>query len=257
MIRPGTVIASSAPAGWTHLVLKSKPRLPDDQKKLVNDMTARLAVMVFTACTADVRAETVGGVPQYRLVRLGYGVGTTVKGQDMILTADTEAQLGANLGFIGKRVLSEVSQKQQEMRLVATAATGAVLDTPLFMPRGKVHRKVILRYLFLVDPKTGRLDTLVWRINLDPKGNYEGTEGPIEWLPPQVMIDAVMQVDVSEFHLGIPSERAFAVVNMPPGQKQFEIPAALKTIAAQPRLTSEQARLLDNTLRDLIARAAR
>src|SRR5438309_144141 len=49
MIRPGTVIGQQDPAGWTHLVLKSWPRLPDDQHKLVNEMTARLAVTFFTA----------------------------------------------------------------------------------------------------------------------------------------------------------------------------------------------------------------
>jgi hypothetical protein len=256
-IRPGTVIDRQAPTGWTHLVLKSHPRLPDEQKKKVNEMTARLAVMVFTTITADVEPEVVQGVKQFRLARLGFGVGTTVRGKDTILTPATESQYGADLGFLGRRVLGEVCAKQQEMRLIASSATAAIVDTPLFMPRGAVHRKVILRYLFLVDPRTGRLDTLVWRIDLDARGNYEAATGAVEWLPPQLMVDAAMEVDVNEFHLGIPSERAFAVTSMPPGQQQFAIPPAVQAIAGQPRLTADQARLLDATFRDLIARAAR
>ena len=205
LIRPGTVIGSQAPAGWTHLVLKSWPRLPDNQKKLVNEMTARLAVTFFTATTADVVAEDVQGARQFRLSRLGFGVGSRVRGRDMILSPATEAQLGADLGFIGRQVLGEVCQRQQEIRLVAASTTAAIVDTPVFMPRGRGHRKAILRYVFLVDPRTGRLDTLVWRIDLDPRGSYEGAVGAIEWLPPRLMVDAVLQVDVREFRLGIPS----------------------------------------------------
>jgi hypothetical protein len=256
-IRPGTIVGQQAPAGWTHLVAKSWPRLPDDQKRLVNEMTARLAVMFFTAITADVAAEDVQGVRQFRLARLGFGTGTRVRGQDMIVTPATETQLGADLGFFGRRVLAEVAQRQQEMRLVAHSPTAALIDTVLFMPRGPVHRKVILRYAFLVDPQTGRLDTLVWRIDLDARGAYEGAVGAIEWLPPGLMVDAVMQVDAREFHLGVPSERAFAVVNLPSGQQRLDFPADLKAIAGLPRLTAEQARLLDAGLREQIARMAR
>jgi hypothetical protein len=256
LIRPGTVIGPQAPSGWTHLVLKSWPRLPHDQKKLVNEMTARLSVAFFTATTADVVAEEVQGIRQFRLARLGFGVGTRVRGQDMIVSPTTEAQLGADLGFIGRQVLTEVCQRQQEIRLVAGSATAAVVDTPLFMPRGHGHRKVILRYVFLVDPRTGRLDTLVWRIDLDARGDYEGAVGAIEWLPPQLMVDAVMQVDGREFRLGIPSERAFAVTSLPTG-RQLGFPAALRALAGRPQLAPEEARLLVAGLRDQMAQAAR
>jgi hypothetical protein len=256
LIRPGTMIGHKAPAGWTHLVLKSWPRLPDDQKKLVNEMTARLAVAFFTATTADVATEDVQGVRQYRLARLGFGVGTRVRGRDLIVSPAAEAQLGAGLGFFARQVLAEVCERQQEIRLVAASATAAIVDTPLFMPRGHGHRKVILRYVFLVDARTGRLDTLVWRIDLDGRGNYEGATGAIEWLPPNLMVDAVMQVDVREFHLGIPSERAFAVTSLPPGQP-LDFSAALQTTASRPRLTAEHARLLEAGLRDRIAQASK
>jgi hypothetical protein len=256
LIRPGTVIGKPAPAGWTHLVLKSWPRLPDDQKKLVNEMTARLAVAFFTATTANVVTEDLQGIRRFRLARLGFGVGTRVRGQDMIVSPATEAQLGAGLGYFARQVLAEVCARQQEIRLVTASSTAAIVDTPLFMPRGHVHRKVILRYAFLVDPRTGRLDTMVWRINLDVRGNYEGAAGAIEWLPPNLMVDAVMQVDVREFHLGIPSERAFAVTSLPPGQP-LDFPSALQAIAGCPRLTAEHARLLEAGLRDRIILTSR
>ena len=191
----------------------------------------------------------VQGAQQFRLARLGFGVGSTVRGQDMVLSPTTEAQLGANIGFLANRVLAEICQKQQEIRLVAASPIGAIVDTPLFMPRGTAHRKTILRYAFLVDAATGRLETLVWRIDLDAAGNYKGAVGAIEWLPPNMMVDAVMQVDVREFTLGVPSERAFAVIAVPPGQQRFNIPDGLQAIAGQPRFTADQARALDGGLR--------
>jgi hypothetical protein len=252
MITPGTVIEKSAPKGWTHLVLKSQPRLPDEEKRKVSDLHARLATMVFTATAASVEKQPDG---RYRLARLGLGVGVNIGGQDVIVSPDTQARLGAGLKLFARQVLSAVYEKQKACRLVAVGPTLAVLDTPAFMPRGGGHAPVVMRYVFLVDAASGRLDTLVWRIDTDGKGGYDGAAGMIEWLPPNKMIDAEMQVDPSEITLGVPSERAFAVKRIPEGKRQFSIPEGLRAVAGTARLTSEQAGQLTQGLRDLIATA--
>jgi hypothetical protein len=252
LITPGTVIEKSAPKGWTHLVLKSKPSLPADQKRRVGEMTARLATMTFMSTVASVEPYGTGAERRYRLAKLGVGVGVNIDGKDVIVSPDTQRQLGANLGLLARQVLSGIYEKQKTIRLVAVGPTLAVMDTPAFMPRGKGHAPVILRYVFLVDARTGQLDTLVWRIDTDGRGGYDGTVGMIEWLPPAKMIDAVMQVDPDEFRLGIPSERAFAVRSIPAGQRQFSIPDGLRASAGAARLTSEQAGKLTQALRDMI-----
>jgi hypothetical protein len=112
-----------------------------------------------------------------------------------------------------------------------------------------------MRYVFLVDAKTGQLDTVVWRIDTDGKGGYDGTAGMIEWLPPNKMVDAELQVDLGEFTLGVPSERGFAVKRIPEGKRQFSIPEGLRTVAGTARLTSEQAGKLTQGLRDMLAAA--
>jgi hypothetical protein len=255
LIRPGTEVGTTAPAGWTHLVLKSRPRLPEGERRLVSESTAGYAAMVFTTTAAAVVAEGRAGAPRYRLARIGLGVGLTIAGRDVVVSPDTQQRLGANLGLAGRLVLSGVYDKQREVRLVGASATGAVLDTPAFMPRGRGHAAVVLRYVFLVDPLTGRLDTLVWRIDLDRRGNYEGAVGAIEWLAPNALVDAVLKVDLNEFTLGVPSERAFAVTHIPEGQKQFAIPESLRGAAGAARLPADMARRLDGSLRALIAQA--
>ena len=55
--------------------------------------------------------------------RIGFGVGTRVRRQDMIVSPATEAQLGAGLGFFARQVLAEMCDRQQEIRLVAASAT--------------------------------------------------------------------------------------------------------------------------------------
>src|SRR5688572_18067701 len=72
-ITPGTVIDKQQPEGWSHLVLKSQPRLSEETKKKVNGPTARLAVILFTTTTADVKSEQVGAQKKYYLHRIGVG----------------------------------------------------------------------------------------------------------------------------------------------------------------------------------------
>jgi hypothetical protein len=255
LIEPGTVIERSAPRGWSHLILKSQPSLPESQRRLVSDNYARLATFVFTATAAHVEADGAGPARRYRLARLGYGVGVNIDGKDVIVSPDTQARLGANLGFLAGRVLAGVCEKQNLIRLVAAGPTAAVVDTPAFMPRGRGHAAVVMRYVYLVDARTGKLDTLVWRIDTDGRGGYDGATGFIEWLPPNKMVDAKMQVDLSEFRLGIPSEKAFAVTSIPTGQRQFSIPDGLRAVAGAPKLTGEEATRLIATLREMIRTA--
>src|SRR5262245_9727840 len=73
LIQPGTVIERSAPKGWSHLVLKSQPSLPEDQRRQVSEMTARLATMVFTTTLVHVEADRASKDRRFRLARIGLG----------------------------------------------------------------------------------------------------------------------------------------------------------------------------------------
>jgi len=251
-VTPGTAIGNEPPEGWSHLLLKSQPRLSDETKKKVNGPTARLAVLLFTTMTADVKSEQVGNQKKYYLTRLGIGAGTRVKDKNIVIAPDSEKKLGADLGILGRTVLSEINKKQKEIKLVAISRTTAVFDTPAFMEKDRKHQAVTLRYIVLVDENTGKLETLVWRVDRDAKGNNTEANGKIEWLPANKQEDCEMQVDTNEISFGIVKENAFAIKHIPQGQKQFDIPAAVKKEAAAGKLSSDEARALDKAMRELI-----
>ena len=89
-IAPGTVVEPNDHPGWSHLVLKSRPRIRPDQRDKVNDLTARMAAWMVTATLADVKKTESG----YALRAVGVGLGAQAKGKDTVITPDTGAKLG-------------------------------------------------------------------------------------------------------------------------------------------------------------------
>jgi hypothetical protein len=254
-IPPGTVIAKEAPRGWSNLVIKSFPRPGAGDVQQLSQQTTQLASFLFTAILADVRQDqaTRG---HYRLARLGVGMGANVGGRDLIISPETQSRLGANLGFLGRRVLSEAQDKLRAVILVGRSNTMGIVDAQTVMVRGDRHRHVTLRYALLVDADNGRLDTLLWVIDHDQRGGYSGVGSNMEWLPANKQEDCILHVDANEFNaLGIPSDLAFAMNRLPQGEKQIPLPDDLKALAAQPTLTPATARDLETRLHALLGKS--
>ncbi len=255
LIKPGTVIGKEAPKGWSHLVIKSHPRAAAGDVKQMSDGNLKLCSLLFTGIVANVQAEGSGALKRYRLTGLGVGLGTRIKDQDVIITHDD--QQGANLRLLERIVLSKAQEKLQDLTLVARSDTMTIMDAPGVMVRDGKHRPVVLRYAMLVDAKAGGLETLLWLIDRDDKGNYKGVAGDIEWLPPNKMEDCILHVDANEFSLGVPTDNAFAMNRMVQGQKQIAFADDLKAPAGKARLTADLANEMETKLRDALKRAAK
>jgi hypothetical protein len=254
MIRPGTVVTDRAPKGWTHLVIKSYPHISQESLPKVSAMTARMASMLFTAMLAKVEGQRqADGSSRFRLAEVAVGVGTTVKGQEMVLTKATEAQLGAGLGFIDRTVLSGGEDQLKQMSVVARSPSMMILDTPSFMLHEQKHIDVVIRYALLVDPGTGRLTSLAWVLETK-RGADAAPLGPIELLPENLVARCPLHVDTGEFVLGFPTKRAFAVYTPPPGRKKINPPEQTRRLAAKvPPFKPDEAEALERQLRDLAA----
>jgi hypothetical protein len=254
LLPPGTIISDSAPYGWTHLILKSRPVIASGDVERLGPVETRYATFLFMTTVARVAPHKSRFRTTYVLDAVALGLGTTVDGADMVLSPDTQKELGANLGLVFKLILRGAYNKQQEVHLVARSPTFALLDTPALMLRRGHHEDVTFRYAILVDGPTGRLDTLVWL--LDRTAPDEPAPGPMEWLPPGKQEQAPLHVDGSEFKLlGQPGPRAFAVERVPQGERHLSIPADLKGLAAQEQFTSDEAGQLDQALRRLLRSA--
>lgn len=254
-IAPGTVIADRPPEGWSHLILKSQPRIGDATRDQISDFYAPLTELLFTAILADVQsAEDTGGGSSYYLAKVAIGAGTDVGGRDMILSPETQEELGADLGFMQRQTLVGGLKELHRMRCVARSQTAAILDAPgVVLRRGK-HREAVLRYAILVDPKTGRLDTLLWTLESAAADQPAEAVGPIQWLPPNKVVDCELHVDSSGFTLGIPNAMGFAMFELPQGRRTFALPERLNATAAMSPLTAEAAGELQTLLRSLLSR---
>jgi hypothetical protein len=256
LIEPGTEIGEQAPSGWSHLIIRSHPRVAPEDREKVNGLTAQLASFLFTSMTAKVESYRVGEETRYRFVDVGVGFGAPIRGRNTILSPDTQAQLGANLGFFAKQVLSTCYEEQKAGRIICQGDTMAIVDTRVVLDRDGRHRWCVFRHALLVDPRNGAMATMLWPIDLDDSGRrYLDPAGPIEWLAPNRIEDAIMRVDPNQFTLGVPSKTAFAVARMPQGDRQLQFPKPeIAKLLCRQQMNGEAAHATEMWLWEIVRR---
>jgi hypothetical protein len=132
----------------------------------------------------------------------------------------------------------------------------ALLDTHAVMVRDGKHRLAVMRHAILIDPRSGRLETLVWGVELDGQRNYRGVNSHMQWLRANAVDDCQLWVDPGEFTLGIPSDMAFAVPAPPKGRLTVPFTSDLITVAGQSRFTPQSLQALESGLRQALWTAA-
>jgi hypothetical protein len=254
-IPAGTVISNKAPAGWTHLIDKSLPRMHYGDVDQVPKPVQALSGMFFTAMLARVRPPDGRENAVYRLDEVAIAMGTRIGAADVIITPETQKRLGAHLGLLPRVALERGYERLKTVRVAARTNTMAVIDGPAMILRDGRHRPVVLRYAVLVHPRTGELETLMWAIIQDDRGAYLGMISPCEWLPPNQIEERLLHVDAREFVLGLITENAMAIVNICKGRMELAFPPDVKRIAEAARLTDFSARQLEARLWELLAAA--
>lgn len=253
-IEPGTEVDRGPPAGWSHLVIKSLPRVKPSEVSRVptpfgfgRDMVVKQASWMFTAFTANVVPEHQGGHTRYRLRAIGLGLGTKVNGHDRVLTVESAERVGYKLNWIEKQTLETGYKIQDQARVVVHGPSFALLDTPVTFRCGTKNRVVRYRYALLVDTPTGRLETLAWRLG-DAEGCADLTRAVL--LHPNTIDPAELIPDTTMS--GIPNEFWFGVDDLPPHRAEMTIPPELRDRAARTKFTPEDAAELEAALRKLL-----
>jgi hypothetical protein len=255
LLSPGTIVGDRLPEPWTHLIVKSQPRVTAGDVNRVSNTQLRLAGMYFMATLAQVERVDRGGRTSYRLARLASGIGTNVSGRDMIVSPETTGRLGANVGFLGGILLGEMYDKQRAVEVVLRSETLAVYDTPIVIRLNDRNRTLVLRYGIVVDPQSGRLNALAWLIDVDEQQRYLRLVGNMQWLAANKVMDCQLYVDKSEYTLGVPSDNAFACLKIPQGRVQFAInDQQLARLLITKRWTRDEAPTVDAGLRDILRR---
>jgi hypothetical protein len=256
-IPPGTVVGDSPPEGWTHLVVKSLPRVrPGDESKIpriARSQTIGMSRWMFTAFVADVRPETHGRETRHHLRAVALGLGTSVGGRDVVITPDTAERFGVHLDWITRTILTKGYQTQDLAVVVVHGPTFGLVDTPVWFHCGDRNKLVRFRYALLVDSKSGRLDTIAWV--LDPDGKC-GDAATVVLLNPNQINPAELIPDPDGFNsIGIASDSAFGVDCLPPHRVRLTMPPGLRAPGAKTRFAPDEARALEAGLRQLLATA--
>lgn len=239
LLPPGTVIGDCAPAGWTHLILKSHSHVASGDVERMDATLKHLASFLWSALVARVEPAPPTGPPPYRLSAVAFGIGTRINGQDKIISSQAEKQLGANLSFLERLGLSRAEARLGGLMVAARSETMIVIDAPTQMLQEGRHQVVIFRSCLLLDRQTGKIETVTWVVHQDEGGDYLGTSGDMAVLPPDYLEEIPLHVDGREFVLGLITEKALAMPHLTEGRLHLPLPKDVQPIANRKTLSQD------------------
>ncbi len=253
---PGTVVGTSGPEGWSHLVIKSLPRVRSGEEskipRLARSQTVRMTRWMFTVFAADVQPETRGSETRYHLRAIALGLGTSVGGRDVVITPETATAHGIHLDWITRQILTKGYQTQRLAVIVVQGPTFALMDTPVWFRCGDSNKLIRYRYALLVDAVTGRLDVLLWPLDVSSNCSDPGTA---VLLKPNNIDEAELVPDPKGFDvLGIASDSTFGVDRLPVLSDRVTVPSNLHALMTETKFTPDAARILEAGLREAIGK---
>ncbi len=219
-IPPGTRFNKQPPQGWSTIIAFVQGRLASGDFKSVSDTVQYYAKVFNLVMLANAEKGSSGG---YVLDKVAVGFSMKINGVNTVVTSATQAQLGADLSFIGSSVLDGNVEAIKKVQQVARNDASMVIDAPAFMLIDGDHKEMTVRYLVWASPTDGRIGTVVWLLDHSNAGDppvrdYVVAQDTFQFLPANMQEDRVMNVKADRFTLGIPSADAFALVRIPQGR---------------------------------------
>ena len=219
LLTPGTTFelsgnADSTQTRWNHVVLVAKPKISSGATNKIGETIRRAVSTLSLTILATVKHDDNG---TYRLTEVGVGYSVPIRGKPTVVSSQTASQLDAGLSLITRHVLSQNEKQLAKVCVVARSSTLTIFDTPAIMFRDDKHRDYTIRHLCWIDPETGNGATLIWMLGINTTGAMQVMDEPMRVVTTGTVEERSIHVDGSEFLLGIPSERAFALESLPPG----------------------------------------
>jgi hypothetical protein len=215
-IAAGTVVGQRPPRAWSHLVLKSIPRLASGDLETLPRSAFRTATLFRTVILADV-GRSADDPARFVLRKVGIGlcVPDPPKGDVVVRSSRLEA-LGVSLGMVERFVLRTAEAELAKGRLIAAGPTFALCRGPAMMQVGQVHREVEISYAFLVNEHTGTLRVLAWPQEVTKAGLTPPMK--LVELTPNLVFDCRLNVKAERLLGTVPVSWSFAMESPPPGK---------------------------------------
>jgi hypothetical protein len=231
-LQPGLLIGDKPPQGWSHLVLKSLPRLASGEKDSLPNGSAKTAAYFRTVLLANVKPVDVDE-REFELTQIGIGICVPRKGEenDVVVAADRLEALGLHLSWVEKKVLDSLESEMAEGRMIARTPTFSLFRSPAtIVVAGNEHRKVNLNYAFCVGKTTGKLDVLLWTSALEPDNSRAPSK--MVCLKPDPIFDCTMDVRTKKvLGVTVPLTWSFAMSKLPEG-RVLRVPPELGELIA-------------------------
>ncbi len=252
----GTSAEPDASDVFNRVILLARPKISSgDTDALAGSIQSAVSSLVLTIMAqVDKRA---GGTFELTTVAAGYS--TPVDGTLRVVTPDKAADVGANLGFVQRQMLAQNVTQLEAIPIIAQNKQLLIFDTPSILLRDGKHVDFTMRHFVFVDSANGKTATLVWLLGAEPVStspgvaSYRVVDEPLRWLPPGLKESREIHVDGKEFSLlGIPTKRAFALEDLPPG-RELKWTADGYRIAGLTRYTNDQLRELGSALNASLA----
>jgi len=252
-IAPGTVIEENACTGPTRLVLLARSRLGSGDVQDTPSLARKYAGMFHLAILAHVTSEKEGDSVRYGLAKVAVGLCLPIHGQNVVISSNSQQRLGANLSFVAKRILANSEKNLDQVMQIARHPVLTILDAKAIVLRDGKHRDMIVRHMIWVHPQRGKLGMLVWLLEKGAGQDYRMTQNRAQALHECFVEDRVVDVKSSEFLFGIPSDHAFAIVDIPQGTS-IPVEPELGRLAASRTFTPSTLNRLANGMNRAITR---
>lgn len=253
VLTPGMKVTGpqSLPPGWSHLIVKSMPRLASGELDSLPSVAQNTATLFHATLLADVRPSAGAGSP-FVLSRLGIGLCTPVNGTDTVISSTALKHLRVPLTFVGRKVLAGAEQEMMRGRVKARTPTFVLYSAPSVKKARTGHEAILLRYALLVDPRTGALQTVLWSQPRESK--VRTAPDRLFLLNPSLVHDAALDVLAERVLNAVPVNWSFALVSLPPGKPLTPTPA-LRQWCVRDTLAPNEAVALEAELRKLVVAA--
>jgi len=223
-LQPGLRISDKPPKGWSHLILKSLPRLASGDRSSLPAEASKMATFFRTAIVADIQPAD---PDEKNFVLAQVGVGICVPQDeihDVVVSSDRLDALGLHLSTVERLVLDAAEAELAEGRIIARTPTFALFRTPGTLVVAGKHRKIALYYAFCVEGSTGQLHSAVWAMR--PEAEPQLAPSALVKLGGKLIFDCELDVKTKRILGAIPFSWSFAMRTLPPGVS-VRVPADL------------------------------
>lgn len=223
-LQPGVRIGDKPPKGWSHLILKSLPRLASGDRSSLPAGVSKMATFFRTAILADIQPADPDD-KNFVLAQVGVGICVPQdEVHDVVVSSDRLDALGLHLSTVERLVLDAAEAELAEGRIIARTPTFALFRTPATLVVAGKHRKIALYYAFCVEGSTGQLRSAVWAMR--PESEPQLPPSALVKLSAQAIYDCELDVKAKRILGAIPLSWSFAMRTLPPGVS-VRVPADL------------------------------